>query len=178
MKSLKFLLSLVFVASMSSTFAQSQLDSRACQEVQSLRMDFLTDGSFVNEAALPRNLRVLKACGLDEYDIQFFGRMNYMSGILRNLSQTIPLERLTYGDLMQRIEKIMQGESYQRIKKLTVLSEELGARVGNEQSWEQDLPLFEEIGASQKIIDAVRTYLQENPNNQKTYKEILLFLEQ
>ncbi|MGB5983638.1 MAG: hypothetical protein WBG46_15990 [Nonlabens sp.] len=158
-----------------SSFAISQTTnfSPACELLLEERLEFLVDGSFTDESALRRNLEPLKSCGLDEYDITFFGRMNYMSGILRSLTQTKSIEQLTYGDLMNKIHPIVQSEKYINLKNATQRSEELGNRVGTEQTWVEDRLAFEELGASQRILDALGDYLKENPSNLKTYREIL-----
>lgn len=158
-----------------SCFSLAQTENRSpdCQNLMMEGMDFLVDGSFTDESALERNLQPLTSCGLDDYDIRFFGRMNYMSGILNKLTQSKPIEQLTYGDLMYKIEPIIVSEKYIEIKKASLKSEDLGNRVGNEQTWAEDKLVFEDLGASQRIIDAVGDYLKEHPNNQKTYREIL-----
>ena len=157
--------------------AQNPERNALCEDVLSSKMEFLVDGSFNSEKALERNLSRLKECGLDDYDVQFFSNMNYMSGILRKLTQVKPIEQLLYGDLLEQLESAMATERYQQLKSDTLKSEELGKRVGTEQTWEKDKFLFEELGASQRIIEAVGSYLRENPNNQKTYREILEFIQ-
>lgn len=170
----------LFVATLLLPFtilAQNPERNSLCEDVMSSRMEFLVDGSFNGEKALERNLSKLKECGLDDYDVQFFSNMNYMSGILRKLTQVKPLEQLRYGDLLEQLESVMVTERYQNLKSDTIKSEELGERVGTEQTWENDKFLFKELGASQRIIEAVGSYLRENPNNQKTYREILEFIQ-
>jgi len=160
-----------------SLSAQEKERNSLCEEVLNSRMEFLVDGSFNSEKALERNLSMLKECGLDKYDVQFFSNMSYMSGILRKLTQVKPVEQLLYGDLFEQLESAMATERYQQLKSATLKSEQLGERVGTEQTWEKDKFLFEELGASQRIIEAVGSYLRENPNNQKTYREILEFIQ-
>ncbi len=157
--------------------AQNVERNSLCEDLLSSRMEFLVDGSLTGEAALKKNLSKLKECGLDDYDVQFFSNMNYMSGILSKLIKQKPLEQLRFADLLYELEKAMDNERYQNLKSTTVKSEELGKRVGTEQTWEKDKFLFEELGASQRIIEAVGSYLRENPNNQKTYREILEFIQ-
>jgi len=171
MNTFKMFVFLLIIGSIS--FSPTNDRSPSCEALMMQGMDFLVDGSFTDESALERNLRPLKSCGLDDYDINFFGRMNYMSGILSKLTQSKSIEQLTYGDLMEKIDPIIASEQYIKIKKATLRSEELGNRVGTEQTWAQDKLAFEELGASQRILDALESYLKENPNNLKTYREIL-----
>lgn len=169
MKPFVFLLILISAP----VIAQEAQLNPGCEEVKKERMTFLSDGSFTSEEVLIRNLRVLKSCGLDDYDISFFGNMDYMSGMLKNLTQSKVIEQVTYGDLMQKIQLIVSTEKYKKVKTITLRSEELGKRVGNEQTWAEDREIFRELGASQRIIEAVGNYLKEHPNNLKNYREIL-----
>lgn len=153
--------------------AQQPLNDPSCEYIKAEPLEFLSDGTLTSEAVLVEKLTPLTSCGLDQYDIEFFGQMSNMSIILKRLTATREISQLTYADLLEQIEAMMERETYQRIKKVTLSSEELGDRVGTETTWEQDRELFYELRASQRIIDAVGSYLKEHPNNQKTYREIL-----
>jgi hypothetical protein len=166
-------LAIIFLLVSGALHAQTIDGNTACSDLLPRPLEFLLDGSLTSEEALAKKLAPLKDCGLDDYDIQFFGSMDKMSAILKKLTASSTVNSLTYQDLLEQMELVKKAEVYQRIKKTTLLSEELGKRVGTETTWEKDMEVFIELGASQRIIDGVGIYLHENPNNQKSYREIL-----
>ena len=166
-------LAILFLLVCGGLRAQTGDSLTACSDLLPRQLEFLMDGSLTSEDVLVRKLASLKDCGLDDYDIQFFGSMDKMSAILKKLTASSTVDSLTYQDLLEQMELAIKSEIYQRIKKTTLQSEELGKRVGTESTWENDKKVFVELGASQRIIDGVGIYLKDNPNNQKTYREIL-----
>jgi hypothetical protein len=164
---------LFFFLALGTLQAQENRTNPSCEYLMPQPLEFLLDGSLSSEGALEEKLAPLTSCGLDAYDIAFFSNMNKMSAVLKKLTSTKTVESLTYEDLLRQIQAVMDTQTYGQIKKTTLLSDDLGARVGTESSWETDLVIFQELGASQRVIDAVASYIKEHPNNQKTYREIL-----
>jgi hypothetical protein len=144
-----------------------------CQQLLSQRLDFLIDGSFQDASALVREITRLKVCGLDDFDVKFFGRMESMSSMLRKMTKERQLEQLTFKDLYLEMDQMKSTQGYQEIKKITLLSEELATRKGSLQHWDIDIQLFRELGASRTVIASVYEYLEAHPDNTLTYQEIL-----
>jgi hypothetical protein len=145
----------------------------SCKTLLNKKLDFLIDGSFQDEASLQKEIARLKQCGLDDFDVKFFGRMESMSAMLRKMTKENQLEQLTFEDLFTEIEKMKATNGFQQMKKITQLSETLATRVGSLKNWNQDIRIFQELGASKNIIAQVFEYLESNPENAKTYQEIL-----
>jgi hypothetical protein len=171
---------LIVVGLLIAGFANAQItrEPTACDDIKSMKLEFLTDGSLSSPEVLEEKMGLLTNCGLDDYDVTFFSSMSTMSLILKRLTATTAIENLTFADLLSQIQLMKKKENYQSIKKFTIISEDLGDRVGTESTWETDREIFYELKASQRIIDAVAFYLKENPNNQKTYREILELINQ
>lgn len=144
-----------------------------CESLLNKKLDFLIDGSFQDEKSLQREIARLKECGIDDYDVSFFGRMSSMSAMLRKMTKEKQLEQLTFQDLFAEIEKMKATEAFEQMKKITQLSETLATRVGNLKNWNEDIKIFQELGASKNVITKVFEYLESHPDNTKTYQEIL-----
>ncbi|MEO9953235.1 hypothetical protein [Nonlabens sp.] len=144
-----------------------------CKILLSSKLDFLINGSFQDESSLRKEISRLKECGLDDFDVKFFGRMESMSAMLRKMTKEKQIEQLTFEDLFTQIEKIKATSGFTQVKKITLLSETLATRKGSLKNWSQDINLFQELGASKNVIGQVYEYLESNPNNTKTYQEIL-----
>ena len=50
-----------------------------CSTLKSMPMTFLTDGSLQGSAIVAREVSKLKSCGLDDYDVSFFGNIEALS---------------------------------------------------------------------------------------------------
>jgi hypothetical protein len=144
-----------------------------CKLLISKKLDFLIDGSFQDEASLRKEIARLKECGLDDFDVQFFGRMESMSAILRKMTKEKQLEQMTFEHLFVEIKKMKATSSFTEVKKITLLSETLATRKGNLKNWNRDVTIFQELGASRNVIAQVFEYLESHPENTKTYQEIL-----
>jgi hypothetical protein len=68
---------------------------------------------------------------------------------------------------------MIETENYQKIKSLTQVSQQLAERTASLQSWQQDIKLFDQLGASEVIKDKVYRYLRSNPETKLTYQELL-----
>ncbi|WP_124978935.1 hypothetical protein [Nonlabens xiamenensis] len=173
MKPFKIFL-LLFISVFSTSLVSGQQNIHPdCEAVLQQKLDFLLDGSLQDEQALRREIKKLKPCGIDDFDIKFFGRLESLTSMLRKLTKDNTLEKLTFGDLYGEINKLKNTQGYQELKKIDQLSEELAQRTGNLANWSADVQIFEELGASRRVISEVFEYLETHPNNDKTYKEIL-----
>ncbi len=164
------------IAFSASLFAQDATYDADCNDLLIKRMEFLHDGSLTDEAVVVANLELLKPCGLDDFDVSFFGRMEMLSGILHNLTKEKQFELLTYGDWLGDIRKMQKTSTYIKVREMTLASEKLARRPARLETWSKDLQLFIELRASQNVIDKVSAYLQENPDSGKTYREVLELL--
>lgn len=175
MKTFLFLLlvSLTSLASAQNTVAVQIDKPLDCSSLQSETMTFLVDGSLQSAAVVKREVHKLKACGLDDYDVRFFGRIESLSTMLKKLTQDQLIDSLTYGDLLTGINDMKQTANYVQLKKLALISQQLAETKGNIRTWEKDKQLFNELGASQQVIDKVYRYLREYPDNELTYQELL-----
>jgi hypothetical protein len=147
--------------------------SDSCTTLLSKKLDFLIDGSFQGESSLRKEIERLKECGLDDFDVEFFGRMESMSAMLNKMTKENQIEQLTFENLFTEIEKMKATDAYMQVKKITLLSETLATRKGDVKNWNQDILIFQELGASKNIISRVFEYLDMYPENVKTYQEIL-----
>ncbi len=158
--------------------AQNSVDMRAdnvpeCGELRRQTMTFLSDGSLQNSSVVIREVSKLKQCGLDDYDVRFFGRMEALSGLLKSLTRDSLIETLTYGDLFIAINAMRETPKYQELKDIARLSQQLAQTTASIRTWEQDIRLFEQLGASQEVQDKVYRYLREHPDNELTYEQLL-----
>jgi len=174
---LPFILLFLCVAFLSK--AQEQLVTEKvaltdpCKLLLSKKLDFLIDGSFQDEPSLRREMARLKECGLDDFDVNFFGRMESMSAMLRKMTKDKQLEQMTFKHLFVEINKMKATSSFTEVKKITLLSKTLATRKGNLKNWNRDVVIFQELDASRNVIAQVFEYLESHPENTKTYQEIL-----
>ena len=155
------------------TSSQEKIANPDCELQLAKKLEFMLDGSFASNKVLIIEMAKLQPCGLDEFDVNFFGNMDVFSSILARLSKQKDVEKMTFQDLHTEIVKFKKADVYKEIREVTLASEKLGETTGNIKNWEQDLVIFENLGASQDVIDRVYNYLKSHPNNKKTYKEIL-----
>jgi hypothetical protein len=161
-------------------FAQKPLSEESgvpvgtdCEALISDRMAFLVDGSFQSERVPAREISKLKGCGIDDYDILFFGNMNAITSMLAKMTKSKEVHKLTYADLLLEINKVKQTDFYKNARDINLTSEALAKRVGSLQNWPEDEKLFNQLGSSGSVKNKVLAYLRENPENKKNYKEIL-----
>lgn len=150
------------------------MSRKVVSELQNQYMTFLIDGSLQNAAVVKREVARLKPCGLDDYDVRFFGRMESLSSLLKKLTQDTIIDQITYGDLLTAINDMKQTANYIDLKNIALLSQKLAEIKGNIRTWESDVQLFKDLGASQQVIDKVYRYLREHPENEMTYQELLM----
>ena len=67
-----------------------------------------------------------------------------------------------------------QTANYIDLKNIALLSQKLAETKGSIRTWESDVQLFKDLGASQQVIDKVYRYLREHPENELTYQELLM----
>jgi hypothetical protein len=151
-------------------------DSISCDSLQQQQLSFLIDGSLQDESVVRREIAKLESCGLDDYDVRFFGRLDALSGMLKRLTRDQLVEQLTYGDLLEAINNMKETGRYQELKKISRLSQRLATTMASINTWEQDVLMFQELGASQQIIDKVYRYLRENPETDLSYEQLLIKL--
>tara|TARA_R110002012_G_scaffold202778_1_gene371970 strand:- start:1754 stop:2260 length:507 start_codon:yes stop_codon:yes gene_type:complete len=146
---------------------------QSCETQLVKKLDFMLDGSFANENVLFKEIAKLGPCGLDEFDVNFFGNMDIFNTMLAHISKEKKVEQMTFNDLYIEIVKFKKADVYKEIREVTIASENLGETIGNIENWSQDLTIFENLGASQDVINKVYDYLKAHTDNKKTYKEIL-----
>ncbi|WP_194851670.1 hypothetical protein [Nonlabens antarcticus] len=148
-------------------------ESVSCEKLSAQKMTFLSDGSLQSDQVVAIEMEKLKVCGLDAYDVKFFGRIDALSTLLKKMTKDKGLEFLTYGDLINNINHMKETENFQKIKSLTLLSQELGIRKASLKNWQNDIRLFDELGASEVVKDKVYKYLRNNPETSLTYEQLL-----
>ncbi|WP_438961771.1 hypothetical protein [Nonlabens sp.] len=151
---------------------------QACEMQLVKKLDFMLDGSFTHENVLFKEIAKLRPCGLDDFDVTFFSDMDVFNTMLTRISKHKKVEQMTFSDVYTEILKFKKAAVYKEIREVTMASEELGQTTGTIKNWEQDLTLFENLGASTTVIQKVYDYLKSNPDNEKTYKEILELLKE
>ena len=176
---MKYLFIILFSIAGQTATAQGRVsmnidEPQGCSELQNQNMTFLVDGSLQNAAVVKREVARLKPCGLDDYDVRFFGRMESLSSLLKKLTQVTIIDQITYGDLLIAINDMKQTANYIDLKNIALLSQKLAETKGNIRTWESDVQLFKDLGASQQVIDKVYRYLREHPENEMTYQELLM----
>jgi len=137
------------------------------------RMTFLVDGSFQSEQVPAREIAKLRGCGIDDYDVTFFGNMNAITSMLAKMTKNKEVHKLTYADLLVEINKAKQTDFYKNVREINRNIDALAKRVGSFKNWPEDEKLFDQLGSSAGVKNKVLAYLRENPDNKKTYKEIL-----
>jgi hypothetical protein len=170
---MKRLFVLLLFCCSSASFSQEISFSEECDAVRVMRMDFLHDGTLTDDSVVKANLELMRPCGIDDFDVSFFGRMEMLSGILHNMTKEKQFDLLTYGDWLEDITKMKQTATYIKVREMTLASEKLAKTPARWSTWDHDLRLFNQLGASQNVIEKVDKYLRENPDPGKTYKEVL-----
>lgn len=175
------LLTLLIVA-LSTTIGWSQiqqdttnteLDSNCIKQL-SQPLDFLTDGSFNDNTVLQQQLNLLsQACTLDSYDVDFFANMDVFSVIISRITKQKTVDQITFEDWYNEIHSFKQNQIYKEIRTLTIASQQLGNTIAHLDNWSHDITIFNQLGASQRVINQVEKYLKSHPNNTKTYQQIL-----
>ena len=97
--------------------------------------------------------------------------------MLKKMTKTKTINSLTYGDLYSSIEDMKQTPNYQAAKDIAVLSQQLANTKASIRTWERDVKIFDELGASAAVKDKVYRYLREHPENELSYQEVLMKLE-
>nr|WP_152556354.1 hypothetical protein [Nonlabens ulvanivorans] len=172
----KILFASVMCLTMATQAQNSPLETspkQSCETQLVKKLDFMLDGSFANENVLFKEIAKLGPCGLDEFDVNFFGNMDIFNTMLAHISKEKKVEQMTFNDLYIEIVKFKKADVYKEIREVTIASENLGETIGNIENWSQDLTIFENLGASQDVINKVYDYLKAHTDNKKTYKEIL-----
>ncbi|BAO54932.1 hypothetical protein NMS_0923 [Nonlabens marinus S1-08] len=155
----------------------SIVDNEDCAALAKQKMTFLSDGSLQSDRVVALEMEKLKACGIDDYDVRFFGTIDALSSLLKKMTKEKRLEFLTYGDLITNIKRMKETENFQKLKSLTQISQQLAERQANITTWSKDVQLFNELGASETVKDKVYRYLREHPENTLTYQELLTKLQ-
>lgn len=148
----------------------------ACEMQLVKKLDFMLDGSFANKSVVYKEIAKLKTCGIDEFDVNFFGNLDVFSTILARISKEKKVEQMTFSDVYTEIVKFKKADVYKEIRAVTVASEQLGKTTANIKNWEQDLSLFKDLGASPDVIERVYNYLKSHPDNEMNYQEVLELL--
>ncbi|AZQ43058.1 hypothetical protein [Nonlabens ponticola] len=178
---MKYFLILGLVFGFQQSFAQGKVSAQmtdSCETQKQEKLTFLSDGSFQDPSAVQREMSKLKPCGLDDYDIQFFGKIDVLSSMLKKLTESKDISMVTYGDMLAAIERVKKSPNYQQLKKLALISQKLAATRANIRTWEQDRLLFLELGSSEKVMTKVYEYLRQNPDNTLTYQALLMELKE
>lgn len=180
LKNLFFTITICFASIAQAQMPQSsplEISSESACEMQLVKkLDFMLDGSFANEKVLYREIAKLKPCGLDEFDVNFFGNMDIFSTMLTRISKVKQIEQMTFSDVYTEIVRFKKADVYREIREVTIASEKLGKTTANIKNWEQDVALFKDLGASEDVIERVYNYLKSHPDNKMTYQEVLELL--
>ena len=152
-------------------------DNANCKSLAVQKMTFLSDGSLQSDRIVALELEKLKACGIDDYDIKFFGSIDALSSLLKKMTKEKRMEFLTYGDLITSINRMKETENFQKLKSYALVSRQLAERTASLQNWSKDVQLFNELGASESVKDKVYRYLREHPENELTYQQLLMKLQ-
>jgi thioredoxin-related protein len=83
-------------------------------------------------------------------------------------------DSLTYGHLYQKFLEIKQIPQYTEIRAKQLLSNTLMNRPADIQNWEDDKPLFVELGFEGDILENLQLYIKENSSSILTYKTVLI----
>ncbi len=177
---MKFIIAALFLITSTITLAQNKVSMAvsdiSCNEITRQKMTFLSDGSLQNDAVVAAEMQKLKSCGLDDYDVQFFGRIDALSSLLKKMTKDKRLEFLTYGELVAEIDHMKETENFQKLKSFATVSQQLAERKASLKNWPQDSKLFDELGASDNVKDKVYRYLRDHPETDLTYQDLLLKL--
>lgn len=165
---------LLFLFCSMTIYGQAQNNAADCNQKLNQKVDFLIDGSMNDPKAPLTALKKIEGCGVDRFDVEFFGDMSALSVMINKINKTKKTEEITYKDLVAEMDKARKTDLYKNVRALFELSDDFGSRVGTFSSWSsKDEKVFEKLGGSATVRNKIVAYLRENPNNKKTYKEIL-----
>lgn len=124
--------------------------------------------------SINRNIYQLQQCGLKKHELDFFLQGPILSTLIVGMSNHKKNdEKLTYGDLFEKIIQIKNTPNYQKAIKYY----EFAQRKADIKNWEEDRKRLIELEVSEDVILQIHTFLKENHNPGKTYQEVFTSFE-
>lgn len=163
---IKKLLLLIFLHSYIG-FCQSKSD---CDKILTKEVN-LKPNDIESHKELIKDFHLLKNCGLDDEDIEFFTDKSILPNILVSFLSD---KKLTYQKLYDKILEIKQSENYEKSKITIQVSNELSKRPADIKNWEEDKILIQKLQLPKDFIDKFYNHLKKHSDRQKTYKEVFV----
>ena len=120
-----------------------------------------------------KDFSLLKKCGLDDGDIEFFSNGPVLGTILVRLaSQKDTDSKLTFQTLYDNILEYKDTKDYEKTKAIILASNELSKRPADINNWDKDIILLQKLQVPNDLIAKFHVYLKEHSNPEKTYEEV------
>jgi len=119
----------------------------------------------------------LKNCGLDSLDVKIFSNNSVLGSILISIASSSENEKITYGNLLDKLLEIKETKDYLKLKEVSLISDKLSTKIAEIENWEEDKIKLKKLEVSEIEIEQIFNYIKENPNS-KNYKEIFIILNQ
>lgn len=151
-------------------FSQDRTD---CEKLlaQEINFDFI-EKSDLDE--LNNTFSKLKDCGLEKVDIEIFANGPVLATLLIEITnKNNQGTKITYKQLFDKIIDFKQTPEYEGMIEIFQISKQLSKTKVNIENWDEDKKLLEKLQIPEIILDEIYSYIQENPNHDKTYKELL-----
>lgn len=83
-------------------------------------------------------------------------------------------DSVTYGHLYQKFLEVKQIPQYPEIRTKQLVSNTLMKRPADIKNWEDDKPLFLQLGFEGELLEKLRLYIEENSSSILTYETVLV----
>ena len=143
-----------------------------CEEILSKEVIIEPNQMDSNEKFI-KDFSLLKNCGLDDFDIDFFSNQSFLGAILvQVITEKKTNDELTYQNIFDKILEIKKSKEYEQNRVLLLQYFELLKKPADMKNWNEDKILFQKIQMPNEVIDKLFDYLKVYSNPNKTYKDI------
>tara|TARA_B100000963_G_C22515294_1_gene620350 strand:- start:83 stop:1084 length:1002 start_codon:yes stop_codon:yes gene_type:complete len=161
----KFLILLLLILSITSVYSQKYAD------IKNQKIDI---ENIYEENMDPFISKVYTFVGddFDSLDLQILLNGSILGTLLVDI--TTKEDSVTYGHLYQKFLEIKQFPQYPEIRTKQLVSNTLMDRPADIKNWEDDKPLFMELGFEGELLEKVHSYIEENSSSILTYETVLV----
>jgi thioredoxin-related protein len=161
----KLLTLLVLIVSISSVYSQEYVD------IKNQKIDF---ESFDEENMYPFLSKVYTFIGddFDSLDLEILLNGPILGSLIVGLAAKE--DNVTYDHLYQKFLEIKQTPQYAEVRTKQLISSTLMNRPADINNWEDDKPLFINLGFEGDLLEKIQLYIEENSSSILTYETVLV----
>jgi len=151
-----------------NTSAQSSVDCERLlkREISPDSLHFLMD-----------NVMRANCFGLDSIDLKVFDNGPVLGAILVKLISNNN-GKVTYGDLLNHINKAKRDTGYLSMRKVIIAQNTLESTIASAKTWENSKVLLAVIGTKPEDIDSLHQFMLQNQDKNWNYRQLVVIYEQ